>query len=423
MRRVSVLCCVASIMFVIIVIRSKRARSKLVVQSNVRRVVHHALPQTAPVTAFTLPTCVSVLQDLRQKVLNSLGHEKFQWLTDLGDAYARGCYPMYAPHRTAALNCYRVAAMAPYPLTAATAMSKLVQMQQYPLQTVDIAMNAPALPADIAHACYAHCQNIVDHVQRQRKRQQQEQEQQTRHTTPMHGHEVTAQIAVEQAAPLYAHRVDLQNVHDSAVVAGVTTTLRNLQRSSGRRDSISTTQQVRESIQFSADITPAELQAADRVLTSLNDARHGTFGASETEALDLVWNKVQSIDDPDLRSNLIEQLGKQLATGVERDNVVCSTGRIARIVSVLDTVENQAPIRSLETVKEELSTLAAKIRSDHLATAEPQQIQNYNEGTSTALADRMKSNFQDAAIKTYVDDLNMHAAVLQPIIDAYAEAL
>lgn len=75
-----------------------------------------------------------------------------------------------------------------------------------------------------------------------------------------------------------------------------------------------------------------------RVCDSLNpDFVHSRFNKTEADVFNLMWTKVR--DDPDKRDIFIDSLN----TGVEHGHVVCSTGKIMRMLSSLDGTDDSVP--------------------------------------------------------------------------------
>ena len=156
-------------------------------------------------------------------------------------------------------------------------------------------------------------------------------------------------------------------------------------------------------------------------LTAIN---HEAFGCSEQDALKATWTKIQAETDDDVRNNLVETLGKQLASGVEHGHVVCSTGKIARIIGTFDGsgLPGMETTRPLWAVKEEIATLAAKVRDDHVEKLPDHQKTAYEQGDAPRVEDAMRADFRAQAMKLYCDELKMSEKIIEPVIDTYEEA-
>jgi hypothetical protein len=140
---------------------------------------------------------------------------------------------------------------------------------------------------------------------------------------------------------------------------------------------------------------------AFRVLESLNDAEHSGLEISERAALNAVWAKISSLpggDKRDAKRDAKDILVQQLASGVEQGAIVCSTGKIARIMGTMDGLSEGAQLKPMWAVREEIGSLAAKIRN-----AGGDDVQ-----------------FREKALETYVQNLEMDRRVVENIVDEYA---
>jgi hypothetical protein len=153
-----------------------------------------------------------------------------------------------------------------------------------------------------------------------------------------------------------------------------------------------------------------------------NDHAHSGFGVTELEALDRVWAKIGSLHDDRIQHNAIETLGKQLASAHERGTTVCSTGKIARVLGSLDGIANETTLKPIWAVRDELNTLAAKVRSSLLEAASPAQKAAYGRGDAPDLEGAMRDEFTQKAFATYCDSLGMSKKIITSLSDPIADA-
>ena len=96
--------------------------------------------------------------------------------------------------------------------------------------------------------------------------------------------------------------------------------------------------------------------------------RHTKMGTRDAAiVLYAAWETIQRQDGM-LRDNLVETLAMHLASGIEHGVPVCSTGKITRIMSTFDGVEDIAgveKVKPLWALRDELAGLAAKSRNAH----------------------------------------------------------
>ncbi len=145
--------------------------------------------------------------------------------------------------------------------------------------------------------------------------------------------------------------------------------------------------------------TQCELLKIQRVLSSMTNEVHSRFQKSEKEILCQIVSKIQS--DPN-KDNLMEILVHQLDSAVERTGVVCSTGRIVRILSVFDGVDDKVQKIIPEwALDQELANLAFKVRNDVLQSASEDERNQYETAASNDLANKMHTEFERECKKLY----------------------
>ena len=111
----------------------------------------------------------------------------------------------------------------------------------------------------------------------------------------------------------------------------------------------------------------------------------------------LIENKISEVYDKTKKDNLIEILGKQLSSAIENGNIVCSTGKISRIVSTFDGIDQDfTSIRPITAIRLEISNLAVKYRD-------------------------CKQDFINAVTNTYIKDLKLSPDIINNIINEYSE--
>lgn len=383
------------------------------------------------------------------------GEQAFVALVAMGDIYTAGAYPRFRPNDTLGHQCYQLAAQSLDGMIAGTAQSKFIAARLNPVLTAD-RRGVPLPPEYGELACEEARRRLRDHmheglfiVQHRRARPRQrpiDEFIRTERIPPaVHVPQAVRVFNIQRIiAPPPAVAVNggnAQNTHDSAVIAGLGGNIKALTKGSWIEDPALGTAQLLSAPQIStlkrdvhdalacSGLNPLTILEAQRVLQSLSGLTHGTFGVSEIQALSLVWSKLQSIDDPTMRTNLIETLAQQLASAVELGNVVCSTGRIARIVSSLDGTEipGMKQLRTIETVREELGSLAAKTRDDHLKLLSDTEKEAYESGettdATTAISEAMKVKFRNEVQKVYITELGMSKSVLDPLTSVLEDVL
>lgn len=337
------------------------------------------------------PAVLQTMRDIRDSFVT-----RGEWpaLLQLGDVYRRGSYPTHTPNPDVALRIYRAACASPDPATAGAAQLKYIECRVDDIASEDVA--GDPLPTYIAEECIAvACRRIAISPSAARPRAPQAQVQPTYIPVEIdvwatHGADLVTTVP---GGPL-AIVSDTQNVHDHAVTRGMYKALRDMTSSGDASEDV--TMCILES-----DASPTAKADALAVLDTLGTAQHSTLGTSEREALDKVWNRIRNLPTEAAR-DAENILITQLASGVERGHVVCSTGKIARIVSTLDGLVDEPTIKPMWAIREEIGSLAARVRDDH--------------GDDEA----GKNEFKRRAAELYVDELGMNADLIGNIVDAYA---
>ena len=160
------------------------------------------------------------------------------------------------------------------------------------------------------------------------------------------------------------------------------------------------------------------------MLVSLVPDRIESIGCSQLDVLNATKDKIDGVKDGSVKRNLFETLGKNLASGIERDHVVCSTGKIARIVSTLEgtsILKNKAV--PIEVVRREIGQLASKIRRDVLSEVSQQQVDDYNSSALSGLSITMRERFEHEVDSVYANGMGLSHKVLRPIIAMYCKEL
>lgn len=183
---------------------------------------------------------------------------------------------------------------------------------------------------------------------------------------------------------------DSQSAHDHGVVTAVRQTLEILRRNSITSNFKTAHEDTRNEVEqhlgrAQLDMSDEEIAKALVVVDSLTP--------EELEALHLVWTEMKPMGD-----NATETLCKQLASAHEKGNIVCSTGKLGRIVTALDGIsESHTTAKPMWVLKEELGSLAAKIRDEG--------------GDGQLFAKKARASYP-----------HIQSTILDPLVQVYAEA-
>lgn len=155
---------------------------------------------------------------------------------------------------------------------------------------------------------------------------------------------------------------DSQNVHDNILIRTVKQSINNLKKSTKLdKDMNCTVSEIRNYLRSKPDCNKKE--DAIKVLDSIerNHDNLISFEMKETDLLHLVWNRIHD-KHKDNKELLMENLYEQLASGVEHDKTVCSTGKFVRLLDTLNVIDDEVSIKSKNALNQELMNKGAMIR-------------------------------------------------------------
>lgn len=162
-------------------------------------------------------------------------------------------------------------------------------------------------------------------------------------------------------------------------------------------------------------------QNAIKLLESLKDLKHSKFDKSETEVFNTVWSRIKDPINNDRANDMVNILAQNMASGIEHNYTVCSTGKIIRMISSLDAIDagNLPTIKPEWAIKEEMAQVASKIRENTLRDANSSEKIDYEANPESKLSNVMKQTFTDKCKVDYKDILNDTS--LNDMIKTYSE--
>lgn len=180
------------------------------------------------------------------------------------------------------------------------------------------------------------------------------------------------------------------------------------------------------------DITPTERNNILQVLNSMSDNIHSKYQKSEKDIFNMSFDRIMSKTNPEEKKNLIIMFAQNIASAVEYDIVVCSTGKITRMLSSFDVIDTELPdLKPDWIIKEEIANKSSKIREDILKTSTKKEVEAYMNYDDTCdekkalhevVVDKMKSRLIDDCTKHYVETKNLTQSGLDVILTDYLEA-
>jgi hypothetical protein len=389
---VVVLCILATVIYIYLEYQDRqRLRRRLVVlaRRRLQALCRRRRRARAQAARATEP---EVLTHLRSARTSFLFEDRWISLLEIGDVYRKGSYPTHLPDTDLALRLYKAACACPDGSVSGAAQTRFIECRVEPISSID--RSGVPLPRVFADECLAHAASLTStFTATTYQRPRVVSLPPPRQPPPRQPPVPTVPVApVAPVAPVILS--DTQNVHDHGVTHTLRQSLASMPRSQTSYDEI-----VLGLLESDA---PSTVKAdAMEVLDSLSSDVHSSLNVSERDALGAVWSAIDRDVDPALREDARRILLGQLASGVESGGVVCSTGKIARMVSSLDGVSETANVtRPMWAIRDEIGSLAARVRDSG------------EEGTADA--------FRSSARNEYIDGLGMDARIIAPIIDEFA---
>jgi len=345
---------------------------------------------------------------LQELLLDFTRNHTWDNVISIGDIYKNGAYPRFKHNKNMALECYKVAAMSPNSEVAGIAQVKYIETAS--VNTDDYLDNkGEEIPQMFGIEICELAKEIIKNTPYNSFNKPKSQ---NTIFEPIY-HDIMTNATPfaffvdtieERPTAHHTYRNDLQNVHDSSVTGIIKKNINEIKKSSQTTKN-NTTSAVVTAIAGSEQIPETVKANAIMVITDLNEKDiHGTYNITEKDALSMVWNKINNEKEDTKKKNMIDILARQLDSGVENGHIVCSSGKIARIISTFDGVdESIEPSRPIWAIREEIGSLAGKIMNG-----------NYN---------NPKIEFINKATDVYIHQLHLEPNVINPIITEYSEHL
>jgi hypothetical protein len=220
---------------------------------------------------------------------------------------------------------------------------------------------------------------------------------------------------IRQIARVQVVNNDAQNVHSPVVLNSAQKVLESIES----KNSI-TFEECKQCVIDACTKFNVDVQKVQRVLKSFNEQKHARFHKSDTQIFITMVQKIQNEQNDTKRNNLMEILCKQLESCIEKNAVVCNTGRIVRILSIYDGIDDSVQQIIPEfVIDQELANLATRVRESVLNNATQEQRNSYDTGESNELTEIMTSTFKKEVVNTYAKLIPSH--LLQNKIDVYSQ--
>ena len=344
------------------------------------------------------------VQELNDLVSKYINNNDSGLLIQIGDIWRKGAYTRLHSDNETAIKYYELAASSENKEVAALASAKCAEAKKDNIQEVD---DVGLRLSDIYYEAI-QAANTARNTERHRPVNQE------LIFPDVQFNQDTLELPIDDdipaVAPLFLD--DKQNVHDhymNKITKHNLDKLKNTVKYS--EDTFRLIKDVNDDNKLSLKSKAAILNVIDSFST-IN--KHKYFNCTEMESLNLVYLFIK--EQPESKT-LLHNLFLQLLDCYNFGAIVCSTGKISRVVSVVgDTIEFEDQ-RNIYYIKQELESLAFKVRDEELQQMSPEDVDAYNNG-SEPLADQLKSKYVDIVKAEYCEKLGIQYDIISPMVEA-----
>jgi uncharacterized protein YpuA (DUF1002 family) len=163
-----------------------------------------------------------------------------------------------------------------------------------------------------------------------------------------------------------------------------------------------------------------------------NIAKLGYEQAKELEALHIVFNRIQTqYRDRKERDDVMDNLVRELSECIEYGELVCSEGRVNRIIDSLNHVDPLVRIKPKWALTQEMMGKCTQLRKKLLQQAKGEVKDALESSSPTSRQKMMIRSFQDQLkreierdfIRTYVDSGVMSKDMLQTELNKWIDSI
>ena len=218
---------------------------------------------------------------------------------------------------------------------------------------------------------------------------------------------------------------DSQNVHDHVLQSTAKEIIQALDTNApsdpggGFEDGVS---------KFDRDVREFKKQTGTKdddvleTLDSLGTAIHSRYDKSEQDVFSMIWNRVKE------NSDMTRILEDNLASAIEDGLVVCSTGKIMRMLSTLDVLDEQTPdLKPTWAIRNELAQLVSTEIKNTLQSLDKRHNEAYHaiepseeqERMALQISEKIKANIIERSVEAYVKPKIVSESVLMFELDVF----
>jgi len=306
-------------------------------------------------------------------------------LVEIGDFYRKGMYSIMKSNNSEAIKFYKKAAASSNKQAADIAMGKYIEATIDTIPEIDdVGEELDEIPQII----------LLDMIQDDFDQEQ--------------------IIPIAPVVPA-EHEIflnDLQNVHDHYMNKITQSNVDKLKEFVEIDKSLQIKEILKNELYKESKLDDHKKATIITIIDSFSETNE-QFGITEVECLQLVYTYIQTRKD---KSDLIYNLFLQLLDCMENSFIICTTGKISRVVSVVGDLNEFENARNIYYIKGELEQLAGKVRDEVLSTLSKEQIDAYNNGDNQ-ITDLMKKTYMDRIQEEYCDKLHIDYKIIRPHVE------
>ena len=216
---------------------------------------------------------------------------------------------------------------------------------------------------------------------------------------------------------------DPQNTHDSQVIGTIRHSVNKLKQSTQLDKGVA--ESVREIRDFinrkpKNSKTQDAIKSLDKILSTTHTLSHSD--TTEPEALNLVWNRINSDIHKDNRDELKNNLVTQLSEMQIHGHNVCSTGRFDRIIDTLNMIDPEVSIKPTYAINAEMMQKSAQIRDQMLEASNNKfELERGTASNQDQFDHKLKTTIINQLTKDYVDTRIMTPAKFKIELDKWID--
>lgn len=228
---------------------------------------------------------------------------------------------------------------------------------------------------------------------------------------------------------------DTRNANDHMVISTAKQSLERLKSGTHiQYDMPTTLKLIHTYIVQECDLGNQRKKDAVKVLEyfAANITKLGYDQAKELEALHIVFNRIQSnVHDKKERQNLMDNLIKELSECIEYGELVCTEGRLNRIIDTLNGVDPLVQIKPKWALTQEMMNKCAALRKQLISRESSETADAFESESANArqrqlintFNEKFKREIERDFIKTYVDTGIMSKDMLQTEMDKWIDSV